>query len=180
LYIKEYRSNVDIVETNVYYPGFALDKIDQDIVEINPYFTRIFWRIYGPSNATNGMTLPSIGKLIIDAGFDLSSHAIFSWFSIADMISIWRAVGGATEMIERRGNWTLPRPTSVGVGFQPLNIGPILRSMVELQSYKLQDVHRCLCPKSNLIRFHTAKTDTLALEEIMKIMVVEGKRLLGI
>ncbi|KAH7549129.1 hypothetical protein BM1_10514 [Bipolaris maydis] len=173
--VKKFGSNQGMINTNIHYPGFDLVACNKIL---NPRFPRTFERIYGSDRQTNGITLPQLGAKLRENGFDYHNHAILSWFSMADMTSIVRALCGHTSLLEAQEKVRIPRARSKWRGFQPINVGDIIRSMITLQAYNLQHVHRAFCPESTLFQFHYAKTDVLALEEIMLVVVKKGKELL--
>ena len=58
---------------------------------VHPHFPGIFQRIYGPTNRPYGMSLAGIGDLLRFKGVDPQRHAVLSWFSKANIMSVIRA-----------------------------------------------------------------------------------------
>lgn len=66
---------------------------------------------YGATLRTSGMTFTEIGETLFAKGFNPESHRVLSWYSVADMDCIGRALERDTNnnpyVVEKKPNWRI-------------------------------------------------------------------------
>lgn len=123
-------------------------------------------RHYG-GNLTHGKSITSVRKAILELGYSPQTHVVLSYGTTLDMQLFLRILAGDDSAIVRRMTISEDDRRTL----QPVNVLRFARKMVGgLPQYRLEVVHRALCPSSTVIEYHTAAADTLAMLEVMNVL----------
>lgn len=123
-------------------------------------FEHRFLRHYHCTN-THGMNIESIRTILVQQGYWNIDH-VLSWFSPSDLFVLNHVMTADNSPVVDviRSHLCISLPT-------------LCRGMIypPLKSSNLEDVHKRICPWSRVRKYHDASNDSLALAEIIRVLV---------
>ena len=135
-------------------------------IEFRQDFFRYLFLKHYKASTTWDSCITNIRDRIMQVGYTPENHTLISLSSTTDLQIFNPILNGCERTVVN----TFP-------AIQEISLLSLARSIMPegWPSMKLSVIHRCLCPDTTVKEYHEAWDDTLALVEVIKL-ILEGQR----